>query len=319
MSYSPGSIEEKAKATLEECYGLQDGETVTWVNVDGVHDTSVIEQLGALVALHPLVLEDVVTLDQRPKLEEFDEHLFLVLKMLHYDNDERLAGEHVSLVVGHTFVISFQEYEGDVFEPVRSRLRKNKGRIRKMGADYLAYTLIDTVVDHYFLMIEQLGEQIESLEELLLSDPEQSTLIRINELKREVIMLRKSIWPLREVISGLQRGESPIFKKKTMVFLRNVYDHTIQVLDIVETYRDLLSGLTDLYMSSLSQKMNEVMQFLTIIGTIFIPLTFIAGVYGMNFEIMPELRWRYGYPIMMGLMAVMAFVLLIYFRRKKWL
>ncbi len=319
INFNELEFEEQHGVAVADCKGLNEQRTTTWVNVNGVHDVDVIEELGTLVGLHPLIMEDLVNLDQRPKIEDFEEYLFIVMKMLHYDRDNNLEVEHVSLVIGKTFVISFQEYAGDVFEPIRQRLRTSKGRIRKKGADFLAYALIDTVVDHYFSVIEEIGELIDTIEEQLLTDTDKTILLRINRLKREVILLRKSIWPLREVISGLLRSESTIFEDKTLIFLRDVYDHTIQVAEMVETFRDLLSSLTDLYMSSLSQKMNEVMQFLTIVGTIFIPLSFLTGVYGMNFDNMPELHWTLGYPLLMVLMMIVSGMLLLYFRRKKWL
>ena len=319
INFDAGNCDEQHEILTDAVEGIEDKSFISWVNVNGIHDVKVIEQLGARIALHPLEMEGLADVSQRPKVEEYEGHLFIVLKMLHYKGNEDLRIEQVSLVVGNTFVISFQEYAGDVFDPIRMRLRNGKGRIRKMGADYLAYALIDTIVDHYFVVIEQMGEQIELLEEELLDNPGKELLLRINNLKREAILIRKSIWPLREVISTLQRSESPIIKKKTQPFLRDVYDHTVQVVDMIETFRDLLASMTDLYMSSLSQKMNEVMQLLTIVGAIFIPLTFIAGVYGMNFDNMPELHWPNGYPLIMTLMFILGAGLLIYFKRKKWL
>jgi magnesium transporter len=227
--------------------------------------------------------------------------------------------EQISLILGHNFVLSFQETEGDIFDPIRERIRNGKGRIRKMGADYLAYALIDAIVDHYFVILERSGDRIESLGEALVINPTPKTLQEIQHLKREMIFLRKSIWPLREVISGLQRGESSLFAEATLIYLRDVYDHTIQVIDTIETFRDMLAGMLDIYLSSLSHKMNEIMKVLTIIATIFIPLTFLAGVYGMNFEYMPELKWRWGYFVIWGVMIAVSVAMLIYFRRKKWL
>jgi magnesium transporter len=230
-----------------------------------------------------------------------------------------VQSEQVSLILGPNFVISFQEAGGDVFDPVRERIRTGKGRVRKMGPDYLAYSLIDAVVDNYFIILENLGERVEALEEKLISDPKRETLHALHVLKREMIYLRKSVWPLREVISGLERAESGLIKEPTGIFFRDVYDHTIQVIDTVETYRDMLSGMLDIYLSSISNRMNEVMKVLTIIATIFIPLTFIAGVYGMNFKFMPELEWRWGYFLIVGIMLAIGLVMVIYFRRKRWM
>jgi len=232
-----------------------------------------------------------------------------------------MLAEQVSLILGPNFVISFQEEgkEGDLFEVVRERLRSSKGKLRKMGADYLLYALLDAIVDGYFVILERLGERIEVLEEELLANPSQLTLQNIHTMKREMIFLRKSVWPLREVISGLQRGESPLITETTGPYLRDVYDHTIQVIDAVESFRDMLAGMLDIYLSSISNRLNEVMKLLTIIATIFIPLTFIVGVYGMNFKLMPELEWRWGYPAVWLVMVVVAGLMLAFFRRKRWL
>jgi magnesium transporter len=265
-------------------------------------------------------LEDIVHTGQRPKMEEFDDYLFVVLKMLVYDDKENeVLSEQVSLVLGKDFVISFQESEGDVFNAVRERIRTDKGRIRKMGCDYLAYRLIDAIVDQYFVVLEKFGEQIEFLQEAVLSAPSPEILEAIQETKREVIFLRRYVWPLREAISGLQRGESDLVSDNVQLYLRDVYDHTIQVIDSIETFRDMISGTMDVYLSSVSNKMNEVMKVLTIMATIFIPLTFIAGVYGMNFEYMPELKWRAGYFIVWIVMIILGILMLIGFKRKKWL
>jgi len=295
-------------------------DTTTWVNVSGVHNVELVARLGERLDLHKLVLEDIVHPSQRPKLETYDDDsMFIVVKMLQMDESGHIRMEQVSVILTESYVLSFQEHPGDVFEPVRNRIRAGKGIIRAMGPDYVAYALIDTIVDNYFNVIEHVGDRIDRIEAEILSDPSQRSLARINKLKREVMNLRKSVWPLREVISGLDRSETPIIAPGTSAYLRDVYDHTIQVVDMLETYRDLLAGLTDLYMSSVSLKMNEVMQVLTIVGTIFIPLTFVAGIYGMNFDVMPELHWRYGYFVAWGIMAVIATGLLYYFRRKKWL
>jgi magnesium transporter len=230
-----------------------------------------------------------------------------------------IEAEQVSLILGPNFIISFQEREGDVFDPVRDRIRKNKGRIRKAGPDYLAYALMDAVVDNYFLILENISEKIEDTEQQLATSPSPETLQHIRELKNEMIFLRKSIWPLRELISGLGRAESSLIQESTGVYLRDVYDHTIQIIDTVESYRDMISGMVDIYLSSISNKMNEVMKVLTIFASIFIPLTFIAGIYGMNFEFMPELGWRWGYFTLLGFMAIVGISLVFYFKRKKWL
>jgi magnesium transporter len=320
IDYAENKLEEKELATIEECFPYRDKPTVTWINVDGVHQIEIIEKIGKHFGLHPLILEDIVNTHQRPKCDDYDDHLFIVLKMLGYDEARgEVSSEQVSLVLGKNYVISFQETEGDVFDPVRERIRGGKGRIRKMGADYLAYALIDAIVDHYFIILEKLGERIETLEEEMVTDPDVDTLTRTHKLKRQMLVLRKCVWPLREVVSRLERGESTLIRKPTHVFLRDVYDHTIQVIDTIETDRDMLSGLLDLYLSTVSNKMNAVMKVLTIIATIFIPLTFIAGIYGMNFEFMPELHWHWGYPIALLIMLAVGVIMLLFFRKRKWL
>jgi len=279
------------------------------------------EKLGKYFEVHPLVLEDIVNTGQRPKMEDFENYLFIVLKMFHYDEEaDEIKTEQVSLVLGSNFVISFQEREGDVFHPIRERIRNAKGRIRKMAPDYLAYSLLDAIVDSYFIIMEKLGEEIENTEEKLVTNPTPATLQTIHNLKREMIFLRKSVWPLREVISALERGGSSLIQESTHIYLRDVYDHTIQVIDTIESFRDMVSGMLDIYLSSISNRMNEVMTVLTIIATIFIPLTFIAGIYGMNFEYMPELKWHWFYPKAFWLtIIVIAGFMAFYFKRKKWL
>jgi len=326
LDYDEQNFQEKQVSNIEECFPFKTTPTVTWINIDGLHDVEIIERLGRQFELHPLILEDVLHAEQRPKYEDFDKYIFIVLRMLQYNEQiHDIESEQVSLILGTNFVISFQERVGDVFEPIRERLRNAKGRIRKMGSDYLAYALLDAMVDSYFAILEKIGERIESMEEQLVANPTEKTLHQIHTMKREMISLRKSIWPLREVISGVQRSESSLISETTGLYLRDVYDHTIQVIDTVESFRDMVSGMLDIYLSSISNKMNEVMKVLTIIATIFIPLTFIAGIYGMNFNPekspwnMPELNWYWGYPAVWLVMAVVLVIMLIYFRRKKWL
>jgi len=280
----------------------------------------VLEKLGNRFGVHPLALEDILNTEQRPKVEDYGDDLFIVVKLLS-SNEERdeIEAEQISLILRPNAILSFQEKEGDDFSTVKERLRAGKGRLRKMGADYLAYTLLDIVVDQYFVVLEKLGERIEVLEGRLLADPGTATLQKIQKLKKEMLLLRKWIWPLREVISSLERGEFPGIQESTRIYLRDVYDHTIQVMDAIEIYRDMLSGMLDIYLSSLNNRMNAVMKVLTIIATIFMPLTFLAGVYGMNFKHMPELDWPWGYPIILIFMAVVAILMLTLFRLKKWL
>jgi magnesium transporter len=327
IDYDAERLEER-DVTAAEAHTYRDKASVTWINVDGVHDLDVVKEIGERFCIHPLATEDIVATVLRPKAEEYENQVFIVLKML-YVGDEAgsVESEQVSLVLGDNFVITFQERRGDVFDAVRERIRNDKGRIRKSGADYLAYALIDAIVDNYFVVLENLGERIEFLENEVVSEPSKETLRRVYSHKREIIRFRRSIWPLREVISSLERGESELFEKATLIYLRDVYDHTIQVIDTVEAFRDTVSGLVEVYLSSVSNRMNDVMKVLTIIATIFIPLTFIAGIYGMNFQPpgdgvnlnMPELQWRYGYIAALTAMAVVAGLMVLYFKRKRWL
>jgi magnesium transporter len=320
IDYDEKCFQEKQVDHVEDCFQFKTTPTTTWINVDRLHDVKIVEELGARYDLHPLTLEDILHTGQRPKFEDLDSYLFAVLLMLDFDDDSQaVRSEQVSVVLGSNFVISFQESVGDVFEQIRERLRNAKGRIRKMGADYLMYALLDAVVDNYFGILEKFGERIEVLEEELIGDPSEPMLQKIHDLKQEMIFLRRSVWPLRELIGGLERSESELIQESTDVYLRDVYDHTIQVIDTVESFRDTVAGMLDIYLSSLSNRMNAVMKVLTIIATIFIPLTFIAGVYGMNFVNMPELKWRWGYPAVLLLMLVVAGLMVLYFKTKKWL
>ena len=320
IDYAVDHFEEREVSAVEECFPDRERSTVSWINVNGIHQVDVIRKMEDKFGLHPLVLEDIVDTGQRSKMEDFEDYLFVILKMLTYDDAKNeLVIEQVSLILGPGLVISFQESEGDVFEPVRERIRKGKGRIRKKGPDYLAYALIDAVVDHYFVVLEKIGEEVEALEEELLADPGPDTMQMIHQLKREIIFLRKSVWPLRETVAALERGESDLIDEKTRVFLRDVYDHTIQVIESIEALRDMVSGMLEVYLSTVSNKMNEVMKVLTIMASIFIPLTFIAGIYGMNFKFMPELEWHWGYPLIWLVMIALGVCMLVYFRKKKWL
>jgi magnesium transporter len=320
VTYDGSGINEQELQTLDQFPARTEVAGVAWLNIDGIHDLALIEQIGQRFGIHPLAQEDIVNTGQRPKVEVFDDALFLVLKMLRYDEiEEIILAEQVSLVLGPHWLISFQETSGDVFDPVRERLRRGKGRIRTAGCDYLAYALIDAVVDHYFHILERIGTRIEDLEEAITDSPQQKNLHAIHYLKREVIYLRKQVWPLREMVGRLIKEDSPLVHETTRLFLGDVYDHVIQSMDTIESYRDLLTSLLDLYLSMVSNRMNEVMKVLTIIATIFIPITFVAGIYGMNFKYMPELDWRWGYAMAWAVMAVIAAGLLIYFKRRKWL
>ena len=320
LDYDENQFEEKEAKTIEECFPFKDKPTTTWINIDGLHQVDIIEKIGKYFDFHPLLLEDILNTEQRPKIEDFENHIYIVLKILDYeDKTNEINSEQISIIFGQNFVISFQEKEVDVFNQIKERIRTGKGRIRKMGADHLAYSLIDAIVDGYFIILEKLGENIEVVEEKMIANPTPETLHAIHRLKRKMISLRKSVWPLREVVSALERSDSSLIQESTRIYLKDVYDHTVQVIDSVETFRDMLSGMLDVYLSSISNKMNEIMKVLTIIATIFIPLTFIAGVYGMNFENMPELKWRWGYPAIWSVMLFIGILMLVYFRKKKWL
>ncbi len=322
IDYDERHFEEREIKTINECFPFKDKPTTTWINIDGIHQVELIETLGTHFEVHPLVLEDILNTEQRPKVEDFGTYIFVVLKMFYCEGKEEdceIVAEQISLILGSNFVLSFQEAKRDVFNSVRDRLRSGKGRVRKLGPDYLAYALIDSIVDNYFVILEVLGERIELLEEELINEPSAGTLQDIHDLKRGLLFLRRSIWPLREVISALHRGEFPLIQATTLVYLRDVYDHVIQVIDTVETYRDMIAGMLDIYLSSVSNRMNEVMKVLTIIATIFIPLTFIVGVYGMNFAYMPELQTKWGYPMVWLVMIGIALFMVFYFRKKKWL
>jgi magnesium transporter len=313
-------VVERTVQTVSECIPFDSKIPVTWLNVDGSNQVEALEKIGDYLDIHRLVLEDIADTSQRPKIEDFDRYLFIELNMLSWDeNRSQVQTQQVSLILGENHVVTFQEFEKDVFDPVRKRIREGKSRLGKHGADFLAYSLIDAIVDHYFVVLENLGEKIEFLEEELITDPDPKTLQTIHELKQELIFLRKSVWPLREVIGTMVRGESPLFQESSLIYLRDVYDHTIQIIDTIETFRDMVSGMLDIFLSSVSNRMNEVMKVLTIIATVFIPLSFIVGLYGMNFSYMPELQWKWGYFGVWGVIICVVVGMLIYFRKKKWL
>jgi magnesium transporter len=323
LDYGPDSLNEKESATLEECFALRDTATVTWIDVNGLQDVELIKRLGSHFGLHPLALEDVLNTGQRPKLEQFGDHCFIVMKEL--ELNQELVTEQISLFLGKSWVITLQEIPGDPFDPVRNRIRQGKGSIRKMGPDYLTYALIDALVDGAFPILEKVGERLEDLEKELVQTPSHKQLQELHALRRELLYLRRAIWPQREVIHALQREEYQLVQPGTRVYLRDTYDHTIQILDLLETYRDLATGMLELYLSSVSNRLNEIMKVLTIISTIFIPLTFLTSLYGMNFNpaagplSMPELNSPYGYPVLLILMLVIVGGMFYYFRRKRWL
>jgi magnesium transporter len=320
IEFNDEQFTEKEYSNIEEAFSGSNPSLTTWINIYGLHDINLLEKLGAQFNIHSLVLEDIVNTYQRPKTEAYDNQVFCVLKAFQLDQETKeIDSEQVSFILGENYIISFQEKKNNYFVPVRERLRKGKGKIRKAGAGYLLYALIDAIVDRYFELLEKLGDNIESLENELIEDPKPENRETIYKLRRELLLLRKSVWPLREMLSSLQKDESELLHENTEVFFRDVHDHAIQIIDTIETYREIISGMLDTYLSSLSNRMNEVMKVLTIIATIFIPLTFLAGVYGMNFVNFPELRWEWLYPWgFWGIILLLTGLMLWYFKRKRW-
>lgn len=319
FDYNATFVEEETVHELSSYTKDTDEKTVTWVNVNGLSDTQALTDISHKYDLHPLVMEDVANTSQRPKLDEYPDHLFIVFKMLYHDTDGKLNTEHISLILGKSYVLLMQEYDGDVFDGIRDRIRLSKGRVRTTGADYLMYALMDAVIDHYFIIIETLSDKIEDLEERIYTNPSENYSQEIQQLKKEVIQVRRSIFPLREVVNKLEKVDNHLIFKKTQVFVRDLYDHTIQVIETVEVYRDTIAGLMDMNSTNIANRMNEVMKVLTIIATIFIPMTFLAGIYGMNFEHIPELQMQNGYYYFWGAMVFIFIGSIIYFKRKKWL
>ncbi|HLW31764.1 MAG TPA: magnesium/cobalt transporter CorA [Aequorivita sp.] len=318
IDYSKEHYERFESQDIKDAFKYEDASHITWINVNGLNNVEDIVTLGNHFDLHPLIQEDIVTTHQRPKIEEYEGYLFLVFKMLHYNKKEHLVKEHVSMVMGKDYVLTFQEAEGDVFNDLRERLEHAKGRIRGSGADYLMFAILDAVVDNYFEVAEFLSHKIELLEDRLFDDKEESIPKEIQELKKEVLRIRKAILPLREVINRLEKIENPLIEERTNKYIRDLYDHIIQVNESMETYREMIWGLMDMYMTTISNKMNEVMKVLTIMASIFIPLTFLAGIYGMNFDNMPELHLKHGYFYLLGIMAVVIIGMVWYFKRKRW-
>ena len=320
MDYSDDHLEEKQIHAIEECFEFKEKTSNTWININGLHDEDIIETIGNHYGIHPLVLEDILHTEQRPKIEFFEDHIFIVLKMMDYDTKEnKIEFEQLSLILGKNFVITFQEERSHLFEPLKKRIRDEKSKIRQMGSDYLAHGILDIVIDNYFAILERFGDLIEIYEDDLMVEPSTETLNNIYQMKRELLFLRKSVFPLKDVITKVERSEIELINEKTKFYMKDIYDHIVQVVDTVDTQRDLVVGLLDLYSSSVGNRMNEVMKVLTMISTIFIPLTFIAGVYGMNFKYLPEIYWKYGYFIILGVMLIVAILMLFFFKRRNWI
>jgi len=321
IDYSKENIEERQIQSVDEVLKYRDSETVTWVMIEGLADVGIVESIGVLFNVHQLVLEDILNTHQRPKFEEYDDHLYIVLKCLLSEGEDFSVGyEQISLLLLENFVFLFKEKTDDLFRPVQQRIRSSKSRFRSLGADYLMYSILDTVVDQNFILIDALDNAITSLEEkILASEPTQSSLNTIQSLKREIIVIRRHVSPVRELMAGILRSESSLIEEKTLIYLRDVSDHVIRVIESIESYREILSGLQEIYFSNVSNKMNEVMKVLTVFASIFIPLTFLVGIYGMNFEYMPELEWKWAYPALWVAFITIPAILLVYFKKKKWL
>ena len=323
FTYDEENVLEEEVTSIDAALALRKRGQVTWININGLGDTSVVADVGRHLDIHALVLEDVLHVSQRPKCEDYGDYLFVVAQMLDLartaESAISITTEQVSFILATDLLITFQEQEGDVFEVVRNRIRHAKGQVRRMKADYLLYALLDAIVDNYFIILERIGEESETIQESLVDNVPDTTIHSIHGMKRMMISLRRAIWPLREAVGSLERGESKMIQKRAKVYFRDLYDHTIQVMDIVESLRDIISGMLDIYLSAVSNRMNSVMKVLTIIATIFIPLTFIAGVYGMNFEYMPELHYPWAYPATLGVMLAVSLCMLAFFRRKRWI
>lgn len=320
FEYDEANFYEQEFQSIEKIFEFKNSQKNVWINIDGVHDIAMMEKIQNHFGIHPLAMEDILHTSQRPKVEEFDNYIFLVLRMFFYNNELReLKNEQVSFILSENYLISFLEDAGDVFDPVRDRIRKEGTKIRKNRVDFLAYSLIDAVVDSYFHILEQIGEEVEEVEDRLVLDTQKEDIQLVHRMRRNMILLRKSVWPLREVISALQRNEHNVIRSSTQIYLRDVYDHIIQIIDTIESYRDMIVGMLDVYLSSTSNKLNEVMKVLTIISTLFIPLTFLAGVYGMNFKFFPELEKDWMYPWgFWSITLIIIVIMLIFFKRKKW-
>lgn len=318
FQYNKETLVEKEVTSLEEIEFSSD--CITWVSVEGAYNSRILEEAGRVLGLHPLMLEDIATLDQRPKIDEYEQNLFLTFKKLAYDDTvENIGSEQLSFVLGKNYLLTFQENPGGLFNSNRERIREGKGRIKQLGADYLMYSLIDMVVDHYYIVLEKLGEKIETLEIDLIEKPHKEDVKKLYKLKNDTLFLKKFVWPLRDMLNKLIRDENSFIANETGVFFKDVYDHCVHVIETIGSYRELLTSMMDLYLNSVSNRMNEVMKVLTVISTIFIPLTFLTGIYGMNFEHMPELHYKYAYPSLIFLMFLIIALQLYYFRKKKWI
>lgn len=317
ISYTPEKHDRFDLSSVEELIPKLNPESVNWINLDGLTDSSIIEKLQAHFCFHALMIEDILN-DQRPKAEEYEDYLYFTLKMLYSIEGDKIEYEQISFVLGNNYLISFQEKAGDLFDPFRERIRLDQGRVRKKKGDYLLYRLIDIIIDHYYVVLDNIGNQIEEIEDNIHSNSTEGAFRKIQSIKKELIFLRKAVYPLREALSKLVKGETSFVEDDNIRYFSDVYDHTVHLIDSLDTYKDLTSSLMDIHINTMNTKMNEVMKLLTIITSIFIPVSFIAGIYGMNFDVMPELRWQYGYPAVLTAMASVVFGMLYFFKRRKW-
>jgi magnesium transporter len=320
VNYNKSTVQKHTVKSIEELLPYKTADAITWVIVDGLKDVGIIDDIGRHFEIHPLVLEDILNTHQRPKFDEFNDYLYIVVKSISLGNKEfDVEYEQISLLILNNFVFTFMEKPDELFDPILNRLDNDKSQFRTLGADYLAYGIMDAIVDKYFVLQDTFDELIEEVEDKLLSDPSSETLASIQKIKRELIFLRRSVSPLRELLAAIQRSESPLINDKTRRYFGDIYDHAIRIIEAIESYRDLIAGMLDIYLSSVSNKMNETMKILTVFASIFIPLTFIAGVYGMNFEYMPELKWKWSYPVLWIFFISISIFLLRFFKKKKWL
>ncbi|MGB5538867.1 MAG: magnesium/cobalt transporter CorA [Gammaproteobacteria bacterium] len=320
VDYTRERCKEHVAHSIEDITQYRNTDSVTWVNVEGLINVELIDAIGQQFDIHPLVLEDILNTHQRPKFEQYDDYLFLVFKVVYSAEDGVSVNyEQASVLILNDYVFTFKEKQDDIFEPIKARLRNQKGRFRSMGADYLAYTILDTVVDLYLSLQDYLDKVIESVEDDLLATPDTTTLANIQRIRRELIFLRRSSAPLRDLLNGILRSDSELISDSTLIYFRDVHDHVMRVTDAFETYRDMMTGLMDIYNSTISNRMNEIMKVLTVFASIFIPLTFLTGIYGMNFDYMPELKWHWAYPVIWVGFILITLLLLVYFKRKKWL
>jgi magnesium transporter len=319
IEYAQNDYHELREATLDDCLKTKVTEKVSWINVSGIHDPNIIQNFGERFGIHPLIQSDIMNTELRPKFNVSSDYIFLILKIPYFDSNGKLKINQISILLGKNFVVTFQESEDDIFEPIRKRIKESIGEIRNQKSDFLAYTLTDVIIDNYFAVMEKIENLSEILEEELMTNPSKQTLNTIYLLKRQMTNLRKSIWPTRDVVDSFERSSSPLIEANTRTYIRDAYSHAVQVMDTVEALREMVGGMLDTYLSSLSNRMNEVMKTLTIIASIFIPITFIAGIYGTNFEYIPELKWEGSYFAMLGVMSIMIVIMVLYFKKKEWL